>query len=655
MSAPFSVTEIASPLRLVRSDKDSDKPKQHHASTPQAEPTAITPPVSALHRAEHISRSLPDLFDHTACRPANEQSCNGPSCYTRTGNEGTPRLLPIKNGSTDLIPVVASDANTLDFPRRLPQQRCSASNITLSHQAEPTSAGAILINPLSKQDISQEHSELPFSTSPSSHRTPSFTFKPSSSKDSVPAPFPRARSDGAIMGSRTTENEDGSEVAKVQSQRPENGNELPGGAEGTQSEAKGARADLGSRVHVEKRTGATMVEAEPATSARSRKSSHMMQLFKDTYPEQHRGLEKKNKALLAQGNKHGSEHREAISGASDATEPPEPITGPLAIGTSGKRDQEDLSIEPRRRKITEEPVGVEEERLRREKQALADVTNQPPKDDMERAALRQSPHTLSAPVRDYQHGKEAADYGEDEDAFDKEQVSSAIYYPHKAPSPDALGAGFGGARVESTQNDHFLTLSRPEFKSPVAEREDPLHFDYYSGPSSSKASDSGVSSASDSEYSYTGAEKTPKATPAAHGNVLGTRTRRGRRPATVPVPTIELIPFKHQVGGHTILYKFHKKGVTKPLTNEENKFYELIELTHPELLEFMTGYVSCFAYMHKSHSQCSYFNAGLQLHGRDERRFAQIGSQCEVQIVGCHQDKILRRVWRRAQEVECYP
>ena len=612
MSAPFSVTEIASPVRLVRSDKDSDKPKQHHASTPQAEPTAITPPVSALHRAEHISRSLPDLFsDYTACRPANEQSRNGPSCYTSTSNEGTPRLLPIKNGSTDLIPIVASDANTLDFPRRLPEQRVSAFNVTVSHQAEPTSAGAILINPSSKQDISQEHSELPSFSSPSSHRISSFTFKPSSSEDSVPTPLARAGSDGAIMGSGTTENENGSEAAKEQSKRPENGNELPRGAEGTQSEAKGARADLGSRVHVKRRTGATMVEAEPATSARSRKSSHMMQLFKDTYPEQHRGFEMKNKALLAQGHEHGSEHREVLSGASDALEPRKPITGPLATGTSGKRELEDVSPEPSRRRVTQEPIGVEEERLRREKQALADVTNQPPKGNLQRAALRQAPHSFLAPTPNYQHGKEAADYGEEEDASDKEPVSSAIYYPHKAPSPDALETGLGDARRESTQKDHFLTLSRPNIKSPLAEREDPLHFDYYSGPSSSKASDSEISSASDSEYSYTGAEATPKATPAAQGNFLGTRARRGRRPPTVPVPTIELIPFKHQVGGHTILYKFHKKGVTKPLTNEENKFYELIELTHPDLLEFMTGYVYYFAYARKSYGQCSYSDVGL--------------------------------------------
>ena len=589
MSAPFSVTEIASPLRLVRSDKDSDQPKQHHASTPQTEPTAITPPVPALPRAEHISRSLPDISDSTGCRPGNGQSRNGPSCYTSPSSEGTPRLLPINNGSTDLIPIVPSNANTLDFPRRLPQQSFSASNITLSHQAEPTSAGAILFNPSFKQGLSQEHPGLPPSSSPSSHRTSSFTFKPSSSKDSVHTPFPRARSDGAIMGSATTENEDGSEVAKEQSQRPQNGNEPPRGAEGTQSEAKGAYADLGSKVHVEKRTGATMVEAEPATSARSRKSSHLMQLFKDTYPEEHRGFEKKNKALLAQGNKPGSEHREAIPGASDAIEPPKPINGPLAIGSSGKREQEDVSFEPRRRKVTEEPVGAEEERLRRENQALADVTNQPPKGDLEREGSCRLPHTLSAPIRDDQHGKGAADYGEGEDVFDEEQVSSAIYYPHKAPSPDALEAGLGGARGESTQNVHFLTLSRPKLKSPLAEREDPLHFDYYGGPPSFKASDSGVSSASDSEYSCTGAEATPKATPAARGNFLGTSTRRGRRPPTVPVPAIELIPFKHQVGGHTILYKFHKKGVTKPLTNEENKFYELIELTHPELLEFMTG------------------------------------------------------------------
>ena len=54
-----------------------------------------------------------------------------------------------------------------------------------------------------------------------------------------------------------------------------------------------------------------------------------------------------------------------------------------------------------------------------------------------------------------------------------------------------------------------------------------------------------------------------------------------------PLEAIELIPYKHQVGGHTTLWRFSRRAVCKQLNNRENEFYETIERYHRELLPFL--------------------------------------------------------------------
>ena len=54
-----------------------------------------------------------------------------------------------------------------------------------------------------------------------------------------------------------------------------------------------------------------------------------------------------------------------------------------------------------------------------------------------------------------------------------------------------------------------------------------------------------------------------------------------------PLETIELIPYRHQVGGHTTLWRFSKRAVCKQLSNRENVFYEKVERYHPQLLKFL--------------------------------------------------------------------
>ncbi|ORZ09909.1 hypothetical protein BCR42DRAFT_423311 [Absidia repens] len=54
---------------------------------------------------------------------------------------------------------------------------------------------------------------------------------------------------------------------------------------------------------------------------------------------------------------------------------------------------------------------------------------------------------------------------------------------------------------------------------------------------------------------------------------------------------LPLLPFNNQVGGHASLFRFSKRAICKPVSTKEQRFYEHLEATHPELLSFMCQYL----------------------------------------------------------------
>ncbi|RPA85109.1 SAICAR synthase-like protein [Ascobolus immersus RN42] len=59
----------------------------------------------------------------------------------------------------------------------------------------------------------------------------------------------------------------------------------------------------------------------------------------------------------------------------------------------------------------------------------------------------------------------------------------------------------------------------------------------------------------------------------------------------MPYGAVELKPYRHQVGGHTALFRFSRRAVCKSLSNRENEFYEAVEKRHPDLLKFLPRYI----------------------------------------------------------------
>ncbi|TPX72423.1 hypothetical protein SpCBS45565_g00557 [Spizellomyces sp. 'palustris'] len=56
-------------------------------------------------------------------------------------------------------------------------------------------------------------------------------------------------------------------------------------------------------------------------------------------------------------------------------------------------------------------------------------------------------------------------------------------------------------------------------------------------------------------------------------------------------PSLPLVPYKNQVGGHASFLRFSDKAICKPLNARERDFYEVVESTHPEIKPFMANYL----------------------------------------------------------------
>ena len=222
-------------------------------------------------------------------------------------------------------------------------------------------------------------------------------------------------------------------------------------------------------------------------------------------------------------------------------------------------------------------------------------------------------------------GAKVIDIEAEEYESEKEQISSAMYYPHQGLSPDSSDSCLDQIdEFESTSDTinrsqvpsaHLGTVLEepPELADEVTialNSEDEsrcLHGDLPPVGSSTlpeelgKAFDAPISSASDTEYESwddstrsvrgdeSGAtddgELTPTATPTKQGIDFYSKKK-----AIGPVGAVELKPYKHQVGGHSTVFRFSKRAVCKQLSNRENEFYEVIERRHPELLRFLPRY-----------------------------------------------------------------
>lgn len=219
---------------------------------------------------------------------------------------------------------------------------------------------------------------------------------------------------------------------------------------------------------------------------------------------------------------------------------------------------------------------------------------------------------------------------EEDEESGEEQISSALFVPHKTPheSPERERDGMRSIKspVLDTQDqgstsqewlEEYEVPSRDLDKkyisqeskprpgpSPTQTKQPSLYTEkdkFSSEPQAFSDGDHGMASeggystageessiADDQELTPTGSVKQDVAS--GYAQHLHDHQQTPRQ----PLEAIELIPYRHQVGGHTTMWRFSKRAVCKQLNNRENEFYEKVEHYHPQLLKFLPRYVWVF-------------------------------------------------------------
>jgi len=234
----------------------------------------------------------------------------------------------------------------------------------------------------------------------------------------------------------------------------------------------------------------------------------------------------------------------------------------------------------------------------------------------------------SSSVQNEEEGNDGAELSlvkstDDEDESGEEQISCALFVPHQTPhdSPEGENSIFESVTSPPLNNQRRLDVPKPQqwleehevpsrdlskkylsqeakprrtpspiypkLPSPRAEKEgffseheDGLTLDQET-PDDGGYTTAGEESYDDHDITPTGSVKQGNQIPSGYDRHIHVHQQKQ------PLEAIELIPYRHQVGGHTTLWRFSKRAVCKQLNNRENEFYEKIERYHPQLLKFL--------------------------------------------------------------------
>ena len=712
MSKPFSASEDSSSPNSVTSFGAGFGSDHVPSTASKAEPKAITATVlPQSDGADPASQPIGNKVD----QENGLSRALGSNCVLgedEGSDPNTPRLPPTKLSSADredLEDIPHEAVVSLDLPDQ-PHENLVSSRLEFKRYPYPSSGAAASTFPSS---LSEPGLQIPRKSAESENKTPASSYSHDRShikswlEKSQKAYSPPSNEITLLPYAPRTISSEFAINAAISGTKGQERAQIPAGPGSERSMAMEARdaafsedqrnrsSSRSSQSRVEKRIEATMADAEPSSHARSRKSSHVLGLFREN--------------RSSQDTKKGQERQRTISDNSIDAFPSESGTRSDEDARSGHQDRQVFSQTrdgDEADRVIEESVqgkghnlGGKQSQLRQQYSRTSLAANSSlnglkksrsetdlTADNWRSAVVRRQEnsdgtleqkipprlleeirnfHNLTTPFhdkfrstqnkptgiksvskdketatrhRETQPSKRnesdkadpSAPTGElENEEEESEHISSALYYPHEAPSPDALeDVSIDDARK---RKDSQLNIE-PNLPNPalpiISENEKAedvdiaiqvhnknryLHGDLQktrtsSGePDADGNSETGFSSASDSEYetldeirgssipedsSLTDdAEATPRASPKTRQSYLLARSRKAHRGPKAPLGAVELKPYNHQVGGHTTVFRFSKRAVCKQLTNRENEFYEVIERQHPDLLRFLPRYV----------------------------------------------------------------
>lgn len=359
---------------------------------------------------------------------------------------------------------------------------------------------------------------------------------------------------------------------------------------------------------VEKAIAEVLAGVEP--NARSRKASHSLRFFKEGLPEEK--LKRRDSRLGPKDKLSAMDdvfYDEATRGDDLpkslqpsphlASEIPGRLkrtrTLPLAPTAETQHEVEEppdyFLIRPRDQKHTESPTE------------FAEGSRTPRSPEIKSSAV---------PKRDADGQDGSSDAAvEDGDMSGEEKISSAVFVPHKglqgvSENSDESEADVNAPAKTPPRTDHgsswLVKADEPEADEPgtpdaqaeqqaVAASDQNFEIGHFVNGGEQQKDGRPAKSASIEQDSVGQAQsKLPQVVSPGYGD----HVHDHQLGASQPLDAIELVPYRHQVGGHTTLWRFSKRAVCKQLNNRENEFYEQIEKHHRDLLPFLPRYVPLF-------------------------------------------------------------
>ncbi|KAI2789940.1 hypothetical protein POX_d05440 [Penicillium oxalicum] len=420
----------------------------------------------------------------------------------------------------------------------------------------------------------------------------------------------------------------------------------------------------GRRGRVDNSIEADLSNVEPASHVRSRKSSHFLGLFKEntTSPDRKRREDRAHPHDELPGQPAHAmepEHSNLRVAATEADGEDSLLRKSISLPSLS--DGHRFDIEPQMDSTHQRAERHDEEPQKRQPLALprslleeirnfhltpgggrgSSFSKSIPTQYAERGRdyFQQEPHvdryseSLSSVEEAERLPSERFEEDEDEE---KEQISSAVYFPHERVAVSQEGDGENPIltdseatqplQISAAEQGHELMLvpqepdasseqegghvdisfrSRTENKTlygelgnirhpPESVPEKPLtaiserSYDSTCESEIASADESGLSVHDESSLTDD-PEITPTATPTQRSRFPP--KPKPKRKAAAPLGAVELKPYRHQVGGHTTVFRFSRRAVCKQLNNRENEFYERIERRHPDMLVFLPRYI----------------------------------------------------------------
>ncbi|KAH8677775.1 hypothetical protein BX600DRAFT_506784 [Xylariales sp. PMI_506] len=350
---------------------------------------------------------------------------------------------------------------------------------------------------------------------------------------------------------------------------------------------------------------------------RSRKASHSLRVFKEALPEdilKRKDSKRREEQASARKQHHGSTRTKSGEEEHSHQPPPSPrtirdITGMLpSLKSTHSFSPNSTAIESPVDEIGDSDYFTLKHQAKEHEKPghLSPVLEQRAvKPDLE-CLSEPDVGTISEHSVDSDRGKEQLDHDEsagtpeEGDESSEEKISSAVFVPHQqapevaqAPKTRHPVPGHRPGPLEDA-NPWIVKADEPECEEETSDREPSNTTPEVTMQLLDQKAVSQPDVRAAAEVSN-GSLEEPLAVTGRHSRIsplhVDNHVHDHQSMPKKPLEAIELIPYKHQVGGHTTLWRFSKRAVCKQLNNSENKFYENIERYHRDLLPFLPRYI----------------------------------------------------------------